>query len=203
MTAVHLSLTTCSPTYRSCTIGLCPGHYGLQASPITRGMGKDIIGAKRPRQRVLSQVEIVAGRPISSGRTDRAREAEVAKLDLEIEEALRVASNIRDLIRKTDNELDEAKVKISRCAHEVIIPSFRAIFEQAVKLTESLAHHRLLLAGDHTPIDFRDAMSRLMQDPFSGEREPRLGLFPEWAAVQAALEKDPKAPLPADVEFSK
>jgi integrase len=33
--------------------------YGLQSSPITRGMGKDIIGAKKPRQRVLSNVEIV------------------------------------------------------------------------------------------------------------------------------------------------
>lgn len=33
--------------------------YGLQASPITRGMGKDIIGAKKPRQRVLSAAEMV------------------------------------------------------------------------------------------------------------------------------------------------
>jgi integrase len=33
--------------------------YGLQSSPITRGMAKDIIGAKRPRQRVLSNAEIV------------------------------------------------------------------------------------------------------------------------------------------------
>jgi integrase len=33
--------------------------YGLQASPITRGMGKDIIGAKKPRQRVLSNGDIV------------------------------------------------------------------------------------------------------------------------------------------------
>jgi len=33
--------------------------YGLQASPITRGMAKDIIGAKKPRQRVLSNAEIV------------------------------------------------------------------------------------------------------------------------------------------------
>jgi integrase len=32
--------------------------YGLQSSPITRGMGKDIIGAKKPRQRVLSSAEI-------------------------------------------------------------------------------------------------------------------------------------------------
>jgi integrase len=32
--------------------------YGLQSSPITRGMGKDIIGAKKPRQRVLSSGEI-------------------------------------------------------------------------------------------------------------------------------------------------
>ena len=32
--------------------------YGLQASPITRGMAKDIIGAKKPRQRVLSVPEI-------------------------------------------------------------------------------------------------------------------------------------------------
>ena len=33
--------------------------YGLQASPITRGMGKDIIGAKKPRQRILSNAQIV------------------------------------------------------------------------------------------------------------------------------------------------
>ena len=33
--------------------------YGLQASPITRGMAKDIIGAKKPRQRVLSAPEMV------------------------------------------------------------------------------------------------------------------------------------------------
>ena len=33
--------------------------YGLQSSPITRGMAKDIIGAKKPRQRVLSNPEIV------------------------------------------------------------------------------------------------------------------------------------------------
>ena len=33
--------------------------YGLQASPVTRGMAKDIIGAKKPRQRVLSGPEIV------------------------------------------------------------------------------------------------------------------------------------------------
>ena len=33
--------------------------YGLQASPVTRGMAKDIIGAKRPRKRVLSASEIV------------------------------------------------------------------------------------------------------------------------------------------------
>jgi integrase len=33
--------------------------YGLQSSPITRGMGKDIIGAKKPRQRVLTNAEIV------------------------------------------------------------------------------------------------------------------------------------------------
>jgi integrase len=33
--------------------------YGLQSSPITRGMGKDIIGAKKPRQRVLSNGDIV------------------------------------------------------------------------------------------------------------------------------------------------
>ena len=32
--------------------------YGLQASPITRGMGKDIVGAKKPRQRVLNSAEI-------------------------------------------------------------------------------------------------------------------------------------------------
>jgi integrase len=32
--------------------------YGLQSSPIIRGMGKDSIGAKKPRQRVLSSVEI-------------------------------------------------------------------------------------------------------------------------------------------------
>ncbi len=33
--------------------------YGLQASPVVRGMAKDIIGAKRPRQRVLSEPEIL------------------------------------------------------------------------------------------------------------------------------------------------
>ncbi len=33
--------------------------YGLQSSPITRGMAKDIIGAKKPRQRVLGAAEIV------------------------------------------------------------------------------------------------------------------------------------------------
>ena len=33
--------------------------YGLQSSPITRGMAKDIIGAKKPRQRVLSNSEII------------------------------------------------------------------------------------------------------------------------------------------------
>lgn len=33
--------------------------YGLQASPITRGMAKDIIGAKRPRQRVLTAAEMI------------------------------------------------------------------------------------------------------------------------------------------------
>jgi hypothetical protein len=33
--------------------------YGLQASPVTRGMAKDIIGAKKPRQRVLSAQEMV------------------------------------------------------------------------------------------------------------------------------------------------
>jgi integrase len=33
--------------------------YGLNASPITRGMAKDIIGAKKPRQRVLSPAEMV------------------------------------------------------------------------------------------------------------------------------------------------
>ncbi|HEY5204347.1 MAG TPA: site-specific integrase [Roseiarcus sp.] len=32
--------------------------YGLQSSPIIRGMGKDSIGAKKPRQRVLSTAEI-------------------------------------------------------------------------------------------------------------------------------------------------
>jgi integrase len=32
--------------------------YGLNASPITRGIGKDIIGAKKPRQRVLSDAEL-------------------------------------------------------------------------------------------------------------------------------------------------
>ncbi len=32
--------------------------YGLQASPITRGMGKDIVGAKKPRQHVLNSAEI-------------------------------------------------------------------------------------------------------------------------------------------------
>jgi integrase len=32
--------------------------YGLQSSPITRGMAKDIIGAKKPRQRILSNTEI-------------------------------------------------------------------------------------------------------------------------------------------------
>jgi integrase len=32
--------------------------YGLNASPITRGMAKDIIGAKKPRQRVLSGAEL-------------------------------------------------------------------------------------------------------------------------------------------------
>jgi integrase len=32
--------------------------YGLQSSPITRGMSKDIIGAKKPRQRVLSDAEM-------------------------------------------------------------------------------------------------------------------------------------------------
>jgi integrase len=32
--------------------------YGLNASPITRGMAKDIIGAKKPRQRVLSDAEL-------------------------------------------------------------------------------------------------------------------------------------------------
>ena len=35
------------------------GKYGLQASPIVRGMGKDIIGEKKPRQRVLSDAEII------------------------------------------------------------------------------------------------------------------------------------------------
>jgi integrase len=33
--------------------------YGLQASPITRGMGKDIVGTKKPRQHVLSNAQIV------------------------------------------------------------------------------------------------------------------------------------------------
>jgi integrase len=33
--------------------------YGLQWSPITRGMAKEIIGAKKPRQRVLSKAEMV------------------------------------------------------------------------------------------------------------------------------------------------
>jgi integrase len=32
--------------------------YGLNASPITRGMAKDIIGAKKPRQRVLNDAEL-------------------------------------------------------------------------------------------------------------------------------------------------
>jgi integrase len=32
--------------------------YGLNASPLTRGMAKDIIGAKKPRQRVLSDAEL-------------------------------------------------------------------------------------------------------------------------------------------------
>jgi hypothetical protein len=32
--------------------------YGLGASPITRGMAKDIIGAKKPRQRVLTDAEL-------------------------------------------------------------------------------------------------------------------------------------------------
>jgi integrase len=32
--------------------------YGLQSSPIIRGMGKDSIGAKKPRQRVLNTAEI-------------------------------------------------------------------------------------------------------------------------------------------------
>ncbi len=33
--------------------------YGLNASPITRGMAKEIIGAKKPRQRVLADAELV------------------------------------------------------------------------------------------------------------------------------------------------
>jgi integrase len=33
--------------------------YGLGASPITRGLAKDIIGAKKPRQRVLTDDEII------------------------------------------------------------------------------------------------------------------------------------------------
>jgi len=32
--------------------------YGLNASPVTRGMAKEIIGAKKPRQRVLSDAEL-------------------------------------------------------------------------------------------------------------------------------------------------
>jgi integrase len=32
--------------------------YGLNASPVTRGMAKDIVGAKKPRQRVLSDAEL-------------------------------------------------------------------------------------------------------------------------------------------------
>jgi integrase len=33
--------------------------YGLQSSPITRGIGKDIVGAKKPRQRIMNNAEIV------------------------------------------------------------------------------------------------------------------------------------------------
>ena len=43
--------------------GIARDAYGLQASPVIRGMAKDIIGAKKPRQRVLNEAE--AGRGLA------------------------------------------------------------------------------------------------------------------------------------------
>ena len=58
-TGARRSRITCSP-YLSKLFNwaIARDAYGLQASPVTRGMAKDIIGAKRPRQRVLKDFEM-------------------------------------------------------------------------------------------------------------------------------------------------
>ena len=138
-------------------------------------------------------------RPIANRRSFRDRRTEVTKLDDEVAAAETIFDDIRKLIRKTDLDLGEASVEISRRAHDVILPSIGVIFERVTKLTEMLAEHRLLLqALDNrfTPVDLGRAMETILINPFPLERERRLGLFPEWAEAKSALEGNPNAPLP-------